>query len=892
MNMSMNRGSMTNANKHQGEGFVQEKTMTEERAAVSTGIPVIDDIIDSLRWGDNVVWQVTTALEYSWVVSPLVEDAAKRGIEILYMHFDAYEIPGIARHCRVITADRTKGFDYFYRFVREVMEAAGTKVYYIFDNLSILARQWGSDESLANFFRTVCPRLFELETIAYFCILRGSHNNQTVARIRDTTQLLIDFYVQNGQSYIRPMKVWDRYSPTMFETSLLISPLGKAPEGPWIGSEPVPMRIAHQSPPQSEYLQPIETMLRLLRMRACWSPANCEALRVELIKTLISTRSEYFEIARKYFTLEDIEKIHDRVVGSGRVGGKAAGMLLARKILELASEDDLPELKGVLQDHDSYFIGSDVFFEFLLDNDLLYLLSQQYKDREEIVSEFPKLRNRFLAGSFRPETLTQLEEVLKHYGTQPIILRSSSLLEDNFGYAFAGKYDSIFCPNQGEFKDRFHDFLNGIKMVYSSVLKPDALLYRIKHKLIYTDEQMGVLVMRLEGRSIGDMFLPMIAGVGFSRNFHPWSPRINTNQGLLRVVFGLGTRAVDRVGNDYPRMVALSHPTMRPVIYESEIRYYSQRYVDVIDLSSNYFKTVTLDEILEDHSIPGAQYHFSLYEDGTLFDPVSLMQYKDVASSVITFNGLIKRTPFASLFDKILRKLEEGYGNPVDIEFVADVADGSRVTINLLQCRPLSELRDQGEVSFPEHVDDAAVVLETDRCVNTATVDKVPYVIYVDNDGYRALAYDQKLQVARVIGKVNGVIQSYGERYILIGPGRWGSNNIDLGVKVGYADIDAAAVIVEVAKSAEGYVPEVSFGTHFFQDLVEDNIYYLAVYPGMERNCLNEEYLRTAPNILGEMVPDGRDLASVVRVIRADSGRSFQTVMAREKNRALCILAS
>ncbi|HNU71293.1 MAG TPA: hypothetical protein PKL48_06215, partial [Thermodesulfobacteriota bacterium] len=85
---------------------------------------------------------------------------------------------------------------------------------------------------------------------------------------------------------------------------------------------------------------------------------------------------------------------------------------------------------------------------------------------------------------------------------------------------------------------------------------------------------------------------------------------------------------------------------------------------------------------------------------------------------------------------------------------------------------------------------------------------------------------------------------------------------------------------------------EVSFGTHFFQDLVEDNIYYLAVYPGMERNCLNEEYLRTAPNILGEMVPDGRDLASVVRVIRADSGRSFQTVMAREKNRALCILAS
>jgi hypothetical protein len=867
--------------------------MKGEEVKVSTGVPVIDGLISGLRWGDNVVWQVTTTLEYSWLVGPFVEDATAKDIEIIYINFDAYSIPVITPHCKVVPIDPTQGFDYFYRFVRDVMEASGKRIYYVFDNISILARQWGSDESLANFFRTVCPRLFELDTIAYFCMLRGSHNNQTVARVRDTTQLLIDFYVQDGQSYIRPLKVWDRYSPTMFDTYLLISPIGKAPEGPWEALERVPQTRDDQGPPKSEYLQPIETLFRRLKARSCWSPANCEALRMELIKTVISQRSEYFAIARKYFSLEDLEKTHERLVGSGRIGGKAAGMLLARKILDLAAEKDMPELKEILQDHDSYYIGSDVFFEFLLDNDLLYLLSQQYKDRDEIVSEYPKIRKLFLAGSFRPEALNQLRKVLEHFGTQPIIVRSSSLLEDNFGYAFAGKYDSVFCTNQGEFKDRFHDFLNAIKMVYSSVLKPDALLYRIKHKLIYTDEQMAVLVMRVEGRQVGNKLMPMIAGVGFSRNFHPWSPRIDTDRGLLRIVFGMGTRAVDRVGNDYPRMIALSHPTIRPVLYESEIRHYSQHAVDLVDLSSNQFKSMELDAVLSGEDLPVYQYLFSVLEEGTLTEPISFMHYKRAKNRILTFNSLIKKTTFASLMDKILQKLEMGYGIPVDIEFVADIGGDDKVKINLLQCRPLSEVRDQENVSLPENIDLKDMIFQTDSCVNTAIVDNIHYLVYVDTDGYHELSWDEKYQTGRAIGRINGIMEAAGERYILIGPGRWGSNNIDLGVNVSYADIDGSAVIVEVAKSIDGYVPEVSYGTHFFQDLVEDGIFYLAVFPGLAQSFLNETYLGGAPNVLVEMAPEFKKLSSIVRIIRIQSDKKgFRVVMHRQESRAICYYVS
>ncbi len=863
--------------------------MQEAEYKVTTGIPVIDDLIGGIRWGDNVVWQVTNTLEYSWFVRPFVEQAVADGIKVIYVHFDEWSIPGISEHCTVVTIDPAQEFDYFYRYVRALMESSGKNIYYVFDNISILARNWGSDQSLANFFRTVCPRLFELDTIAYFCLLRGSHNNQTVATIKETTQLLIDFYVQRGQSYIRPLKVWDRYSPTMFETHLLISPVGKAPEGPWTGIEQPPKMPDDTGPPKSDYLQPIETLFRHLKNRTCWSPANCEALRLELIKTLISQRSEYFERARKYFSLEDIEKIHERLIGSGRIGGKAAGMLLARKILDLAAESDIPELKDVLQDHDSYYIGSDIFFQFLLDNDLLYLLSQQYKDREAIVSEYFNVQKHFLSASFRPDTRAQLQKILDHYGTQPIIVRSSSLLEDNFGYAFAGKYDSVFCTNQGSFEQRFSDFLNAIKTVYSSVLKPDALLYRIKHKLINTDEQMGVLVMRVEGRSFGDTLAPIIAGVGFSRNFHPWSPRIDTSKGLLRVVMGMGTRAVDRVGNDYPRMIALSHPNVRPVLYESEIKHYSQHNMDIIDLATNQFVSIDIEEFISQTTLPIYQYLFSVGDSGNITDPISLMQYKSATQRTLTFNNLIKKTPFASLMDKILQKLEAAYGIPVDIEFVADIDERGKIKINLLQCRPLTEVQDQDHVVLPKNIDNEDIIFQTENCLHRASIDNLSYIVYVDTDGYHDMPGDKKYQIGRAIGRINGFLEAAGETYILIGPGRWGSNNIDLGVKVSYADIDATSVMVEVAKSADGYVPEVSYGTHFFQDLVEDRIYYLAVYPGLPNNFLNEHFLLQSSNLLNEIAVEYIEFAHIVHVIKADKSRGlFRVIIDRHENRAVC----
>ena len=193
--------------------------------------------------------------------------------------------------------------------------------------------------------------------------------------------------------------------------------------------------------------------------------------------------------------------------------------------------------------------------------------------------------------------------MLDYYGQAPIIVRSSSLLEDSFGNAFAGKYRSVFCANQGDPETRLDDFMRAVKLVYASALNPDALSYRCKRGLGENDEQMAILVQRVSGMPYRKYFFPTLAGVAFSRNLYAWNDRIDTRQGIIRLVFGLGTRAVERVGSDYPRMIAISHPHLRPEV-GAKVAKYSQRQMDLLDLETNQFETHFLTDVLADGEYP------------------------------------------------------------------------------------------------------------------------------------------------------------------------------------------------------------------------------------------------------------------------------------------------
>jgi hypothetical protein len=615
---------------------------------------------------------------------------------------------------------------------------------------------------------------------------------------------------------------------------------------------------------------------------------------VVLIKGMISDQLAFVGIAKNFFTIADLKEIRRRRIGRGKIGGKAAGMLLACKILQRAQAEGEIELVHPITIPDSYYIGSDVYYEFHELNDLHDFQNQKYKTHEEIVAEYPKGVKAFSGGRFPDQVVDRLGALLVELGEAPLIVRSSSLLEDNFGSSFAGKYDSYFCPNQGTFEDNLTALSTAIKRIYASVTNPNALLYRRQKGLLDYDERMAVLIQRVEGQQFGHYIFPAIAGVAFSRNPFRWNRKIRREDGFLRIVWGLGTRAVDRVANDYPRMVALSHPQLRPERTAKEIRKYSQHNVDLIDLADNRMKSLPVAEVIS-AKYPGVRMLATL-DKGDYMQPIfALGSDLDPTGLVLTFDGLVEDASFMLEMKVLLKTLERYYQIPVDVEFAVDiVADRPQpeYCLHLLQCRPLTSNEGGGKLKLPDDVPEADKLFSANKLVPQGVVSNIDYIIYVDPEAYGRIPESSvKLEIGRIIGRLNKRLEE--ERFILMGPGRWGSSNIDLGVKVTYADIYNTRILVEIAMGVDGETPEVSYGTHFFQDLVESSIYPLPLYPNDRDVVFNRTFLDTVPNVLPELLPADAPYADYVKVIdvnTASDGRFLEIVMDGEQEQALAYL--
>ncbi|MFP4056291.1 MAG: PEP/pyruvate-binding domain-containing protein [Candidatus Brocadiia bacterium] len=865
---------------------------------VSSGIPALDEVVHGLRLGDNVVWQVERLSDYVGFAGPFIEHGLSEGRRCTYIRF-APHAPVIPPRsaAETVQVDPGEGFDLFSSRVHHIIEERGRETFYVFDSLSSLVEEWATDEQLANFFQVTCPYLYELDTVAYFALLRGQHGFDAIARIRDTTQLLLDVYRARDAVVVHPQKVWDRYSPQMFLPHRVHdgawTPLSHSGEAAAVSSTGTshPLRGGMNS------IAPWESIYR--RLSDHWRTAGdtatlspeAWALRQELAHIMLGAHAELDRLAEQYLTVPDLFGIRDRVIGSGRVGGKAAGMLLARAIL--LKEEGEVDFSRALEPHDSFYIGSDVFFTFLVNNDLFRTRLSLSRSGELSWEDFEEVEGRFLAGRFPPEILEQFRAMLDYFGQAPIIVRSSSFQEDSFGNVFAGKYRSEFCPNQGGPEARMEAFLRAVKLVYASALNPDALSYRSRRGLSETDEQMAILVQRVSGMPYRHCFFPPLAGVAFSRNLYAWNERIDPAQGMIRLVFGLGTRAVERVGGDYPRMIAVSHPELRPEV-GPRIAKYSQRLADVLDLEGNRLVSVPIAELLHDLDYPSLHYLVSVRAQGGVTDPVSRVINAAPDDLVLTFNKLINQTDFVPILGEMLAKLERAYGSPVDTEFTGFVDRDGQVRVNLLQCRPMAMPGGVDQVSVPEDVPAERTVFRSSRLVGGGLLHDVRFLIYIDPRRYAEASIPTKKSLGRIVGTINKHTKLRNGRTAMVGPGRWGSSNIALGVNVGYADIDNAAILVEIAHEEAGHVPEVSYGTHFFQDLVEAGIIYCAVYPGDADATLNDAFLTRGPNVLGELAPDAAELDQLIKVIdvpAAADGAHIHIVADPERQRAVCYLA-
>jgi pyruvate, water dikinase len=838
---------------------------------LSTGIAGLDTLLGEVMPGDNFVWEVDYIKDYVPVVAPLLKAARDSGRELIYFRFARHqplieELPGVT----IYEVAPSMGFEAFLTKILQTIRANGSKAFYLFDCLSDLASDWYSDRMLANFFMIVCPAVYEYDTIGYFGLLRNYHSWHATEGIHDTAQTILEIYRTDGDLYIHPIKIYDRITPTMYAlqawrgdeltpvtSSAILSEILTQGSSSWIDFTMHRFGVWTRT-----YMEAAETLRAVEGGKL--SEKEATPFKHRLIKMAMTRDPRFLELVDEHFNLGEIVHIMKRMIGTGLIGGKSLGMLLARAILNRSDTRWAERLEV----HDSFLIGSDVFYTYLVKNKA-WRLKREGEDVESILSRAEEARKKVLEGDFPQYIENQFEEMLSYFGQAPIIVRSSSLLEDAFGSAFSGKYESVFCANQGTPRQRLQAFMEAARVVYASTMSKDAILYRLHHDLYEREEQMGLLVQRVSGEMHGTRYFPQVAGVGYSFNPYVWSEHIDPKAGVLRVVFGLGTRAVDRTDDDYTRLVALNAPQRRPETDFGKVRQFSQKRADVLDLTTNELRTVPWRDVaapLPDYVVE----HLATCDEEILRSSPD-RDRKDLNLWTITFDELLNSTPFAEDMRALLRQLESVYGTPVDIEFTANLLEDGRYRLNLLQCRPFQAIRDDADnVVFPEEIVESDILLHSHGpVIGTSRQIEIDRLIYVVPGEYSNLPTDKRYTLARLIGQLTHLKDSgKDEKNIaLFGPGRWGTSMPQLGIPVTFAEISPVTVLCEVAAMHEGLIPDVSLGTHFLNDLVELNMLCLAVFPENEEDTMNTAKLLQLPNRLTDLIPGSDEWAKAIHVI-------------------------
>lgn len=583
-----------------------------------------------------------------------------------------------------------------------------------------------------------------------------------------------------------------------------------------------------------------------------------------------------------------------RRIGTGDIGGKAKGFMLGREIL-LSDEVSrrFPEVRPLFRFPISFCVCFDVFDQFLQDNTLAPFVERCRDTPDDEL--YRELREAFLKAVF-PEKITEELRTLLKTVPFPLAVRSSSFLEDHQGTSFAGKYETTFIANRGELDVRLDQLLTAIKGVYASTYNPNAVTYRQKRGLIDVRERMAILLQEAIGREFEGKFLPLMAGVGFSKNDYCWSENVRREEGLVRIVFGLGTRAV---GRGYARIFSPGKPLLRPEgMGAAEIDRFSQATIDALDLTTSTLVSFHFSEVVKDaqHCYPRADRLFSFRDGNYLYRPVSNV-WNLAHKPILTFDTVLQapwlKLHLAPYLRSVLSSLEDGFGCPVDIEFAIRVDDiEDEAHFYLLQARPLSQREEMSPRPLPHDVPEEDKLFSANRNCPSGEVNQIEYIVSVDSRLYLQWPLDKRHEVARLVGRVNTALKK--KVFLLMGPGRWGSTNPELGVPVRYSEISYAAMLVEVARKQERYAPEVSFGTHFFQDLIEGQIIYLPMYPDDPGVIFNEPFLRKT-NALQEVLGKKYDAAyeDLIRVIHLPAvtgGRCARAVLNAEENKALIYL--
>lgn len=587
---------------------------------------------------------------------------------------------------------------------------------------------------------------------------------------------------------------------------------------------------------------------RWLKARALFSIANLFAEKstedfnnIEEIRSyLIDTITNYRKTMGRVVIASRLDEyaIFTRL-GDGQLGGKARGIAFINSLINkhklMSAWNNV-----ILTIPRTVVLTTDIYDEFIENNNLYEFALSDVSD-EEVIERFSK--------AITPIRMKKYVQVICEAIKTPLAVRSSSLLEDSYYQPFAGVYSTFMIPNNHHDENiRCYQLEQAIKSVYASVFFKESKAYITATSNIIDQEKMGVVIQEISGKEYKNRFYPAISGVARSVNFYPIEPE-KYEDGIANIAFGLGKTIVEggrsiRFCPKYPKKtLQLSIPEL--ALNNGQREFYaldlsSEKFHSSVDEAVNLLK-LNIKDAENDSSFKFAASTFD-YHDNTIRDGI----YED-GKKIITFANILKYNslPLADILQKLLTIGQHEINYQVEIEFSAnpDTPKDKKQTFHVLQIRPIVETEGKNQIDLEEYSEEEVIIFSK-QALGNGIIDNIFDLVYVKPEVFNPA--DTKL-IAAAIDNINSQFVKNKKNYILIGPGRWGSNDPWLGIPVRWAQISAARLIIE--SGLNNYRIEPSQGTHFFQNLTSFKVGYFTINPFIKDGFYDIDFLNKQKEI-------------------------------------------
>ncbi|UCF50318.1 MAG: hypothetical protein JSU91_02220, partial [Thermoplasmatales archaeon] len=522
-------------------------------------------------------------------------------------------------------------------------------------------------------------------------------------------------------------------------------------------------------------------------------------------------------------------------IGSDSLGGKGRGIAFIRTLLaRYGFNQKYPNVKLTVPS--TVAIGTDEFDKFILKNKLKNFL------KSNIEISDTKIAKEFLKGDFSDDLKKKILVILKNM-KKPIVVRSSSLLEDSQNYPFAGMYSTYMLPNNDKDENiRLEQLCKAIKLVYASVFYNDARAYIESTSAKIEEEKMAVIIQELIGEEHNGRFYPTFSGVAQSYNYYPISYQ-KREDGIVSLAAGLGYSVV---GGEQVLRFSPKHPdiisdfsNIASILNNSQKELYvlntKKSKLDLSEKEENTLEKINISDIVNDRTLDPI---VSTYDknDGMIRDG-----YSEDGPNLVTFAGILKYNvfPLASILKDILETGQKSMGTPVEIEFAVnlDPEDKKPPIFALIQIRPIIISQELSQIKWDDkEYTNKQILIKSDKSLGNGLINEVRDIIYVIPQTFDS---SKTIEIAKEIGIINKNQKE--NPYLLIGPGRWGTKDRWLGIPVNWSEISNVKVMVETA--LEDYNIKPSQGTHFFQNIISRGVGYINISLKKDDSWLDWDWL-------------------------------------------------